>query len=48
MNKYKSVRVSADTYKKLVKLKANFIDVHEVNFSFDDVISDLIEVATED
>jgi hypothetical protein len=40
---YKQVRVSTATYKKLLTLKAHFIDFHEVNFSFDDVISDLLD-----
>ena len=47
MENTKTIRVSEDTFKRLVELKKNFEDVHGGQFLFDDVISDALDIAVE-
>ncbi|MEM6931977.1 MAG: hypothetical protein AAF526_00140 [Pseudomonadota bacterium] len=43
----KTIKISEETYKRLLETKADFIKVHGVNFSMDDVVSDVLDIALE-
>ena len=44
----KRIKVSEETYKRLIETKGDFMTVHGVNFSMDDVISDILDIALEE
>lgn len=44
MKNRKSIQVSEQTYKQLLSVKANFINTHEQHYSFDEVISEMIDL----
>ena len=46
-NHMKTIKISEETYKRLLETKADFIKVHGVNFSMDDVVSDVLDIALE-
>ena len=43
MENYKSIQVKTETYKKLLEKKRNEFDKNGVLFTFDEVISKLLE-----
>ena len=45
--KTKTIRVSEETYRKLVELKADFMNTQGTEFSFDQVLSDALDYGLE-
>jgi len=46
-NEVKTIKVSEETFEKLIEFKADFMKVHKVSYSFDEVISEVLDLVDE-